>query len=74
MEGNDGYLGAAPFFLTTDGTMFVIKNSAAKERVLSEEERKAYAAFDYELAAGDGKASGTTHVKKEKAMIITVKK
>ncbi len=77
LEGNDGYLGATPFFLTTDGTMFVIKNSETKERALTEEERKAYAAFDYEMASGtDGKAAaaGAGAVKKEKALVITVKK
>lgn len=75
LEGNDGYLGAAPFFLTTDGTMFVIRDVETKERNLTEEEKKQYAAFDYELANGDSKVpGGIGQGKKEKALVITVKK
>lgn len=83
LEGNDGYIGSSPFFLATDGSLFVyffplviyrVKNTEVKERELSEEERKAYAAFDYEIGPAVKGSTGAAVSKKEKGIVITVKK
>eukprot|EP00831_Metopus_contortus_P079410 TRINITY_DN7897_c0_g1_i2.p1 TRINITY_DN7897_c0_g1~~TRINITY_DN7897_c0_g1_i2.p1 ORF type:complete len:259 (-),score=51.37 TRINITY_DN7897_c0_g1_i2:47-823(-) len=74
LSGNSAYLCSAPFFLTTDGCLFIVKNKEKKERDLTEEERQRFAAFDYEVIPSEEKKSNPRGLHKEKAMVITVKK
>ena len=70
---NHCFISANPFFLSVDGCLLIVKKLGAKERDLNEEERKRYAAFDYERLGSYKHIPGKNH-KIEKAMKITVYK
>jgi len=81
LHNNSSFLSSAPYYASTDGLFFVIRNTANEERDLTPEEREQYQCNDFEErmfagSAGDKKAGprGPYTGPKEKAVKIEVKK
>ena len=71
LYNNNSYISSVPLFIVSDGTLIIFKDESINPRELTEEEKKKYAAFDYELQ--DMQISIDKPYKKEKALKITVK-
>ena len=42
LNGNSNFIASAPFYVSTDGLLFIIKDISKTERELTEEEKEAY--------------------------------
>jgi hypothetical protein len=74
-----GYLNSAPFFLSTDGLLFIVKDSSHIERDLTMEERILFGFDEWESSMASTTSSSFSGKKNynfggEKALHITVKK
>ena len=69
-NGNQCFIVSAPFYMSVDGGLIIVKKSGYKERELNADEKARFAAFDYELH-GTYRSLGKGP-KKEKAIKINV--
>ena len=82
MEGNNDFFANAPFYVSTDGLLFIVKDKSLVERDMTEEERLLYRSDDFErqMFSTQGStrkrdAKGTLiSGPKEKGVVIQVKK
>ena len=75
LHDNNNFIASAPFYVSTDGLLFIIKKNSKMERVLSEVEKGLYNCAEYEnnIFINNGqKRNGV--VNKEKGVKITVKR
>ena len=78
LDGSQDFFQAAPFYVSTDGILFIVKDSSLQEREMSAEERELYRSDDFEantFAAGSAPSGGKRSNKgpKEKGVTIKVK-
>ena len=75
LSGRPSYLAEHPFYLSTDGLLFVIRDKSKSARELTPLEVKEFGFDEYQEAiVQNGAMKGTALPVKEKALKITVKK
>ena len=58
LYNNEDFFASAPYYASTDGLLFIVRDSSKTEREMTMEERELYKSDDFELAmfsAGGGK-------------------
>jgi len=78
LDGSSDFFSAAPFYVSTDGILFIVKDGSVTEREMTAEERDLYRSDDFEAttfaaSSGKGGPGKRTNAKKEKGMTIKVK-
>jgi hypothetical protein len=48
LKGNENFMASGPFYVSTDGLLFILKDGSKIERDLTEEEKDFYHCQDYE--------------------------
>jgi hypothetical protein len=75
LDGSTDYFSAAPFYVSTDGILFIVKDGSLPEREMTADERELYRSDDFEantFAASSSKPKGKNGPK-EKGIKIKVK-
>lgn len=76
LKDNQNFVASGPFYVSTDGLLFIIKDNSKVERYLTEEEKYFYNCGEYEnqiFTSSTNKQNGK-NCNKEKGITITVKK
>lgn len=77
LNGSQDFFQAAPFYVSTDGILFIVKDGSVQEREMTAEERELYRSDDFEantFAAGSAPTGKRSYKgPKEKGVTIKVK-